>query len=281
MIGRGRLPGAVIPREESSAPQVSPTPTPTPPVQQPTPPQPQTVSQVQTQLTRMTLVEEIPDSSRRPQTTSSPTVVTTAPTAVSKRSDGGDGQTVLTSTATGTGRGGGGAGGAGSSGGVTRQSGGSASLQKAEDELRVVEEIKRKSPVQKMGVDGVTAQFVTNYMKLKCCNKGVYQYFVQFNPPIDSKYHRVKLVYFLSELIGNVRLFDGYTLFLPILLKDKVSSGSTYSKHTYIQTYIILITYIFLLGAAYILFCHSRYYQYGLCLFYICVCLLARTDTFF
>lgn len=94
---------------------------------------------------------------------------------------------------------------------------------KAADELKV-EEIQRKSPVRKVGSSGVTETFSTNYVRLKCKNKGVYQYVVHYEPPCDSQFTRVKLLYQLSEVIGPVRLFDGFTLFLPILLPDRISS---------------------------------------------------------
>lgn len=157
----------------------------------------------------MTLVEQTPADEK---TITKQSVAATATVVTTKRSDDGQ-QTVMTSTSGGGGGGGGGEGGA---------AGGSGLYQRAEEELRMVEQIQRKSPVRKMGEAGERADFVTNYIKLKCRNQGVYQYVVHFNPPVDSKYHRVKLVYFLHEIIGDVRLFDGVTLFLPKLLKDRV-----------------------------------------------------------
>ena len=94
---------------------------------------------------------------------------------------------------------------------------------KAAEELKV-EEILSKSPVRKVGSAGVAETFSTNYVRLKCKNKGVYQYVVHYDPPCDSQFTRVKLLYQLSEVIGPVRLFDGFTLFLPILLPDRISS---------------------------------------------------------
>ncbi len=93
---------------------------------------------------------------------------------------------------------------------------------KAVEELKV-EQILRQSPVRKVGEVGEPANFGTNYIKLKCKNQGVYQYVVHFDPPIDNQMSRIKLLYHASEITGSVRLFDGHTLFLPILLKEKVT----------------------------------------------------------
>jgi hypothetical protein len=80
------------------------------------------------------------------------------------------------------------------------------------------------SPVRRAAEAGVKKFFATNYVRLKCQNAGVYQYTVQYDPPIDSQFMRTKMVTAgLREIIGSVRLFDGQTLFLPILLKDQVN----------------------------------------------------------
>jgi hypothetical protein len=90
--------------------------------------------------------------------------------------------------------------------------------------------------VRKLGESGAQTLFSTNYIKLKCKNQGIYQYVVHYDPPIDAQYNRIKLLYQLSNITGPVRLFDGYTLFLPILL-DKVFMRNYY--------YYILIIYFF------------------------------------
>lgn len=76
--------------------------------------------------------------------------------------------------------------------------------------------------VRKSGETGTPAQFGTNYVKLKCNNQGIYQYVVHYDPPVDALFNRVKLLYQLVNVTGPVRLFDGFTLFLPVLLPDKV-----------------------------------------------------------
>jgi len=62
--------------------------------------------------------------------------------------------------------------------------------------------------------------------------KRFYQYVVHYEPPIDSQYHRIKLLYQLSEITGQ-RLFDGYVLFLPILLPDKITALKVKRKTTH------------------------------------------------
>lgn len=208
MVGRGMLP--MRRREESpaAAEQRPPPPAPSQP--------PVSLATETSKLSKLTLVEE----SQTPTSKPIPALA-----AVAKRSD--DGQTVLTSTASG-----------GAGGGAATDS----SRSKAEQELRVVEHIQRKSPVRKTGEIGEHMNFVANYIKLKCRNSGVYQYVVHFNPPVDSKYHRIKMVYILSEIIGDVRLFDGVTLFLPICLKDRVCSKSSFTIST-LFAYVLVSQY--------------------------------------
>ncbi len=47
---------------------------------------------------------------------------------------------------------------------------------------------------------------------------------VHYDPPVDSTSNRVRFIYNAQDIIGRVRLFDGHTLFLPILLPDKVTT---------------------------------------------------------
>lgn len=96
------------------------------------------------------------------------------------------------------------------------------SQEKAAEELKV-EHITRSSPVRKVGESGDPVKFTTNYVRLKATNKGVYQYVVNYDPPIDAQQQRIKLLYNLTNLIGSVKLFDGVTLFLPVLLKDQTT----------------------------------------------------------
>ena len=55
--------------------------------------------------------------------------------------------------------------------------------------------------------------------------RSIYQYHVDFAPPIESIGYKKKLIYGeLKDLLGEVRIFDGTQLFLPKLLNNgKVS----------------------------------------------------------
>ena len=66
------------------------------------------------------------------------------------------------------------------------------------------------------GVSGTPIPLLTNYFVLNARpDSAIYQYHVDFNPPVDSKALRKKLVRDHEELIGKVRAFDGMVLFLP------------------------------------------------------------------
>ncbi len=86
-----------------------------------------------------------------------------------------------------------------------------------------IEEIKRTSPVQKLGTSGAEVNLSANYIKLKCKNAGVYQYVVQYSPPCESRPNRMQMIQSCRDVIGPVRLFDGMVLFLPIMLKEPVT----------------------------------------------------------
>lgn len=99
-------------------------------------------------------------------------------------------------------------------------------MEKALEELRI-EEIKRSSPVRKSGEMGRPVNLSCNYIRLKCKNAGVYQYVVQFDPPVEAMQSRKTMVRKASDVIGYVHLFDGSTLFLPIMLKDEITVVNT------------------------------------------------------
>jgi len=86
-----------------------------------------------------------------------------------------------------------------------------------------IEEIKRSSPVLKIGTSGNRIELSANYIRLKCKNAGVYQYVVHFDPPVEALQSRKTMVRKASDIIGYVHLFDGSTLFLPIMLKDNIT----------------------------------------------------------
>lgn len=126
------------------------------------------------------------------------------------------------------------------------------SMQRAMEELKI-EHIARQAPVRRCGEAGTRQTYTTNYVRLKGRQEGVYQYVVFFDPPIDSQFIRVKLVTNgLKSLIGNARLFDGFTLFLPKLLgsvtraqcERKTSEGTSMVNVTIQLTKILPPEYI-------------------------------------
>jgi len=53
----------------------------------------------------------------------------------------------------------------------------------------------------------------------------VYEYEVRFEPQVDSKGIRSKLLYECRDRLGETRTFDGTTLYLPFQLQDEVRGG--------------------------------------------------------
>jgi len=45
-----------------------------------------------------------------------------------------------------------------------------------------------------------------------------YQYHFDYDPPIDNHWQRVTLLWYLREIVGQTRVFDGMMLYLPIKL---------------------------------------------------------------
>nr|DBA32427.1 TPA: hypothetical protein GDO54_000221 [Pyxicephalus adspersus] len=68
----------------------------------------------------------------------------------------------------------------------------------------------------KTGASGSQIQLVTNHIKLLSRPQWIlYQYHVDFNPPMESRRIRSSLLNQLSETIGKIQAFDGTVLFLP------------------------------------------------------------------
>ena len=63
-----------------------------------------------------------------------------------------------------------------------------------------------------------------NYIRVRCANKGVIQYAVSYEPPIDSIAMCRRLLFEHGNVIGDVRAFDGAILFLPHELPKKVKT---------------------------------------------------------
>lgn len=68
-------------------------------------------------------------------------------------------------------------------------------------------------------------QLSANYVRVKCKNRHVYQYHVDFQPEIDSKSMRFRLLAEFRELIGPTKAFDGFILYLPKELEQQVSGS--------------------------------------------------------
>ncbi|XP_065911077.1 piwi-like protein 2 isoform X2 [Dysidea avara] len=72
-----------------------------------------------------------------------------------------------------------------------------------------------------MGTSGTPVPLRTNYIALQTKTEGVYQYAVTFEPNVDSKNMRFKMVTEHKNIIGDSRAFDGSILYLPIKITDK------------------------------------------------------------
>ncbi|XP_068143440.1 protein argonaute-3 [Drosophila tropicalis] len=74
------------------------------------------------------------------------------------------------------------------------------------------------------GCKGSVINLACNYVELKSDpRKGVFLYEVRFFPTVDSIQLRVKYLNEHKEKIGGTKTFDGTTLYLPILLKEKMT----------------------------------------------------------
>ncbi|XP_053312111.1 piwi-like protein 1 [Spea bombifrons] len=77
---------------------------------------------------------------------------------------------------------------------------------------QTIEHVKQS----KTGVSGSTIQLSTNHIKLVSRPQWVlFQYHIDYNPPMESIRLRSALLYQHEELIGKARAFDGTILFLP------------------------------------------------------------------
>uniref|UniRef100_W5MGT2 Piwi-like RNA-mediated gene silencing 1 n=1 Tax=Lepisosteus oculatus TaxID=7918 RepID=W5MGT2_LEPOC len=73
----------------------------------------------------------------------------------------------------------------------------------------------------KMGVSGSPIELRTNYFRILSRPQWVlYQYHIDYNPPIESRRLRSALLFKHDETLGPTRTFDGSILFLPCRLRD-------------------------------------------------------------
>lgn len=76
---------------------------------------------------------------------------------------------------------------------------------------------------QERGIAGKEVSASANYIPIRCKNKAVWQYAISYQPEIDSKGMRRRLLFEHSDIVGKVRAFDGAILYLPIQLEQKVT----------------------------------------------------------
>ena len=81
-----------------------------------------------------------------------------------------------------------------------------------------------KDPVVMKGTAGKEIKVTANYVRLEVAgNKGMYEYEVRFDPVVDSRDERFKLVNQLKEVFGPTKTFDGVCLYLPHMLENNVT----------------------------------------------------------
>eukprot|EP00092_Neocalanus_flemingeri_P023338 GFUD01025304.1.p1 GENE.GFUD01025304.1~~GFUD01025304.1.p1 ORF type:complete len:970 (+),score=314.12 GFUD01025304.1:89-2998(+) len=79
-------------------------------------------------------------------------------------------------------------------------------------------------PIIRKGTAGKTVKLTANYVRLEMeGEKGMYEYEVKFNPLVDSRDERFKLVGQQRELFGPTKTFDGICLYLPHQLDQVVT----------------------------------------------------------
>ena len=84
--------------------------------------------------------------------------------------------------------------------------------------------LDKKDPVVMKGTAGKEIKVTANYVRLEVAgNKGMYEYEVRFDPVVDSRDERFKLVNQLKEVFGPTKTFDGVVLYLPHQLEENVT----------------------------------------------------------
>jgi len=79
----------------------------------------------------------------------------------------------------------------------------------------------KSEPVVKKGSAGKEVKMTANYVRLEIASeKGMYEYEVRFEPQIDSRDERFKLIGQMKETFGPTKTFDGVCLYLPHMLPD-------------------------------------------------------------
>jgi PAZ domain./Piwi domain. len=96
-------------------------------------------------------------------------------------------------------------------------------------------------PVYFRGELGQPIKVMVNYIDLSVKEgSGMYEYEVKFNPPIDSRGIRNRLINSLNDLLGQYKTFDGMNLFLPFKLSsDTVNTTCQTREGSDVQITII------------------------------------------
>ncbi|XP_076054688.1 argonaute 3 [Oratosquilla oratoria] len=97
------------------------------------------------------------------------------------------------------------------------------SLTESMQMLKVSEPLERP-PIIKKGTAGKPFQACSNWIQLsRVSNKAMYEYEVKFDPQIDAKNVRFRLLNSQAEALGSVKSFDGVKLWLPIRLQREIT----------------------------------------------------------
>ncbi|CAG0893792.1 unnamed protein product [Darwinula stevensoni] len=85
-----------------------------------------------------------------------------------------------------------------------------------------ISDLSITGPIIRRGKAGTSVHMAANYVPVTVqADKGVFEYTVAFNPPIDSRDLRFRMLAQKVDVIGPVRNFDGVKLYLPIRLPQK------------------------------------------------------------
>lgn len=88
---------------------------------------------------------------------------------------------------------------------------------------------------------GQPMKVMVNYINIAVKEgSGMYEYEVRFNPPMDSRGTRNRLINSLNELLGQYKTFDGINLFLPYKLSsDTIETSAKTREDATIQITIV------------------------------------------
>ncbi|XP_077302628.1 argonaute 3 [Arctopsyche grandis] len=85
--------------------------------------------------------------------------------------------------------------------------------------------IESNTPVVKLGTSGHQVDISANYLRLSVKpGHGAFEYFVRFDPHVDHRAFKIKMLRAHSSKLGNDLTFDGQALFLPQKLPANVTT---------------------------------------------------------